>query len=31
MRLRWAVAGREDMIETAYSLLFLARGGIRSS
>src|SRR5207245_5073682 len=26
MRLRWQVAGREEMIETAYSLLFLARG-----
>jgi hypothetical protein len=26
MRLRWQIAGREEMIETAYSLLFLARG-----
>ena len=26
MRLRWQIAGREELIETAYSLLFLARG-----
>ncbi|HEV8378553.1 MAG TPA: DUF4159 domain-containing protein, partial [Tepidisphaeraceae bacterium] len=26
MRLRWQVGGREELIETAYSLLFLARG-----
>ncbi|HEV8606847.1 MAG TPA: hypothetical protein VGQ99_15995, partial [Tepidisphaeraceae bacterium] len=26
MRLRWQGAGREEMIETSYSLLFLARG-----